>query len=222
MSGKAVALLALIAMSCGAPPPPSPPGPTGAERVARQEGYLDGKKAQSEKDRATLAAKDAEIAALQAEVAELKRAEASAGQTANDLLACQDSLAVEQGRVIALQSAVDAKARAEEVARARALGPAGRKRELAECHRSTMLCDTLLSVFLEAASSDQERRTLSNLTSQPEGQPRTSPVRVERAPELVPDSQPCCKVCRKGYACGNSCISRSKQCHRPPGCACDG
>ncbi len=32
----------------------------------------------------------------------------------------------------------------------------------------------------------------------------------------------CCKVCRKGKACGNSCISRDKACHQPPGCACDG
>lgn len=30
----------------------------------------------------------------------------------------------------------------------------------------------------------------------------------------------CCKVCTKGLACGNSCISRTKQCHKPPGCAC--
>lgn len=32
----------------------------------------------------------------------------------------------------------------------------------------------------------------------------------------------CCKICRKGKACGNSCISQSKDCHKPPGCACDG
>lgn len=32
----------------------------------------------------------------------------------------------------------------------------------------------------------------------------------------------CCKTCRAGKACGNSCIARSKACHRPPGCACDG
>ena len=32
----------------------------------------------------------------------------------------------------------------------------------------------------------------------------------------------CCKVCRKGKACGNSCISRSYQCYQPKGCACDG
>jgi len=35
-------------------------------------------------------------------------------------------------------------------------------------------------------------------------------------------SQACCKVCRKGQACGNSCISRDKTCHQPPGCACQG
>ena len=35
-------------------------------------------------------------------------------------------------------------------------------------------------------------------------------------------SQSCCKICSKGKACGNSCISRSKTCHKPPGCACDG
>ena len=32
----------------------------------------------------------------------------------------------------------------------------------------------------------------------------------------------CCKTCRKGKACGNSCISRSKTCRKSPGCACDG
>ena len=34
--------------------------------------------------------------------------------------------------------------------------------------------------------------------------------------------QSCCKICRKGKACGNSCISRSYTCTKPPGCACDG
>ena len=31
----------------------------------------------------------------------------------------------------------------------------------------------------------------------------------------------CCKICNKGKACGNSCISRSYTCHKPPGCACN-
>ena len=35
-------------------------------------------------------------------------------------------------------------------------------------------------------------------------------------------AQGCCKICSKGKACGNSCISRSKQCHKGRGCACDG
>jgi hypothetical protein len=34
--------------------------------------------------------------------------------------------------------------------------------------------------------------------------------------------QECCRVCHKGKACGDSCISRSKTCHKGPGCACDG
>lgn len=32
--------------------------------------------------------------------------------------------------------------------------------------------------------------------------------------------QGCCKTCRKGKACGDTCISRDKQCHVGPGCAC--
>lgn len=35
-------------------------------------------------------------------------------------------------------------------------------------------------------------------------------------------SQRCCKVCRKGKACGDSCIAKDKTCHVGPGCACDG
>jgi hypothetical protein len=31
----------------------------------------------------------------------------------------------------------------------------------------------------------------------------------------------CCKVCRKGKACGDSCIAREKICRKGPGCACD-
>ena len=31
----------------------------------------------------------------------------------------------------------------------------------------------------------------------------------------------CCKICRKGKACGNSCINKSYTCRKPQGCACD-
>lgn len=37
-----------------------------------------------------------------------------------------------------------------------------------------------------------------------------------------PSSSRCCRVCRAGKACGNSCISRNKTCRSPPGCACNG
>ncbi len=31
----------------------------------------------------------------------------------------------------------------------------------------------------------------------------------------------CCKVCEAGQACGNTCISASKNCHKGRGCACN-
>lgn len=40
--------------------------------------------------------------------------------------------------------------------------------------------------------------------------------------EFDSPKQYCCKTCRTGKACGDSCISRSKTCHQGPGCACDG
>lgn len=36
------------------------------------------------------------------------------------------------------------------------------------------------------------------------------------------DQLGCCRTCQKGKACGDSCISREKECHKPLGCACDG
>lgn len=60
------------------------------------------------------------------------------------------------------------------------------------------------TLTLEDVSSARER--LLNLTAQ----------------EAVVIDAACCKMCRKGKACGDSCISRSYQCHKGPGCACDG
>jgi hypothetical protein len=40
------------------------------------------------------------------------------------------------------------------------------------------------------------------------------------APEQ-PEPPPCCKTCRKGKACGDTCIARDKDCTEPKGCACD-
>ncbi len=45
--------------------------------------------------------------------------------------------------------------------------------------------------------------------------------RKERPQASSPFTSPgCCRVCTKGKPCGNSCISRKKECHQPPGCAC--
>jgi hypothetical protein len=43
--------------------------------------------------------------------------------------------------------------------------------------------------------------------------PSTTPNRTRRS---------CCRICRTGKACGNSCITRNKTCRKPPGCACNG
>jgi len=40
--------------------------------------------------------------------------------------------------------------------------------------------------------------------------------------EIKREISSCCKICRKGKACGDSCISRSYTCTKPSGCACDG
>lgn len=39
---------------------------------------------------------------------------------------------------------------------------------------------------------------------------------------LMADSKKCCKICKKGKACGDSCIAKSKTCTKAPGCACNG
>jgi len=44
----------------------------------------------------------------------------------------------------------------------------------------------------------------------------------ERADEsLIVIAQSCCKMCSKGKACGDSCISRDKTCRVGGGCACN-
>jgi hypothetical protein len=47
------------------------------------------------------------------------------------------------------------------------------------------------------------------------------PVEDDNPVEYVNPYAGCCKVCDVGYACGDSCISRSKTCRKGPGCACD-
>ena len=51
-------------------------------------------------------------------------------------------------------------------------------------------------------------------------QPTPARPGAPRPAGCIPASQ-CCKVCDRGQACGNSCISRKKTCHKGRGCACD-
>ena len=47
---------------------------------------------------------------------------------------------------------------------------------------------------------------------------------TERLLDVMPEKTlpaACCKMCSKGKACGDSCISRSKTCRKGVGCACD-
>ncbi|GEM_PF-2469688 len=41
------------------------------------------------------------------------------------------------------------------------------------------------------------------------------------APVAPVQPRACCKYCTNSKACGDSCISANKTCHKPPGCACD-
>jgi hypothetical protein len=41
------------------------------------------------------------------------------------------------------------------------------------------------------------------------------------AEQDTPKEQACCRVCTKGCACGDSCISCGKTCHKGAGCACN-
>lgn len=43
---------------------------------------------------------------------------------------------------------------------------------------------------------------------------------ASEATELAP--RVCCRICKKGKVCGDSCIARDKKCNKPRGCACDG
>lgn len=43
---------------------------------------------------------------------------------------------------------------------------------------------------------------------------------VGDSPANATTDRVCCKRCSKGIPCGDSCISASKSCRKPPGCAC--
>ena len=74
---------------------------------------------------------------------------------------------------------------------------------------------TARSAYTEARPC---RPSLSNLWTCPE----TSGATTRRKKDTTRSSAACCKVCRRGQACGDTCIARNDVCHVPRGCACDG
>jgi hypothetical protein len=64
------------------------------------------------------------------------------------------------------------------------------------------------------------------LAAGPLGAAEETAVQARSWQTLLPESAQtvpaaCCKTCRKGKACGDSYISRTMTCRKPPGCACD-
>lgn len=53
--------------------------------------------------------------------------------------------------------------------------------------------------------------------------PPAQPVQVQTRPAPAPPPRrACCRICRTGKACGDSCIARNRTCRVGVGCACNG
>ena len=77
------------------------------------------------------------------------------------------------------------------------------------------ICASVFGIVLATATA--------SLGVSPEPTRETGTGLADLGPEAEPATpMACCKVCTKGKACGNSCIAKEKDCHQPPGCACDG
>jgi hypothetical protein len=87
-----------------------------------------------------------------------------------------------------------------------------------------------VAAFQAIAADRACRPSLSNLWHCPD---TSAPPKVTKPPEpsesrrrvVKPVERPapstCCKICRTGTACGDSCIARDRTCHQPTGCACN-
>ncbi len=52
--------------------------------------------------------------------------------------------------------------------------------------------------------------------------PPTATTAASRATDSPAPARSCCKVCRSGKACGDTCIAANRTCRVGPGCACNG
>lgn len=77
-------------------------------------------------------------------------------------------------------------------------------------------------VVAQRAPEKPARETPPPKRPAPEKPPReTPPAKPPAREQPAEEPRSCCRVCSKGKACGNSCISRRFECHQPVGCACD-
>lgn len=63
--------------------------------------------------------------------------------------------------------------------------------------------------------------------TQPKPKPKPNktaagPREAKQVKHTEHDARECCRTCKKGKACGDSCIAQASNCTKPPGCACDG
>lgn len=87
-------------------------------------------------------------------------------------------------------------------------------------YRLGVIMKRVLTVFLLACATMVP--AMADDLSNPTVDPGSFLVRIELLQSGTQTYQSCCKTCRKGKACGNSCISKAKSCRVGQGCACDG
>jgi hypothetical protein len=100
-------------------------------------------------------------------------------------------------------------------------GSSARKAEARPCRPSLSnlwTCPETSGSSARKAEARPCRPSLSNLWTCP----KTPGATTRRKKDTTRSSAACCKVCRRGQACGNTCIDRDDVCHVPRGCACDG
>ena len=88
---------------------------------------------------------------------------------------------------------------------------------------SLMLSLTLS--FAEASDSSSDAKSVSDIENSitiADQVDCVSPDGRASVDTLLSEAKKCCKVCRKGKACGDSCIAKSKTCTKGSGCACNG
>jgi hypothetical protein len=78
----------------------------------------------------------------------------------------------------------------------------------------------LLLIAVTATGSDRGVESSSRfidrvIATSPRSNPFGETQQRERA-----TARECCKVCKKGTPCGDTCIEKDDECHVPPGCAC--